>query len=91
MKITTQYVTNNSGTGQIKAKGMGRQATVTYNQSKSKDWNHGTAAGALILVVQRKNPELQYGDRIDLNAVRSIDAGYSTHTLNDNQTHTFEV
>jgi hypothetical protein len=47
MNITTKYQTNASGTGQILAKGAGKQRTVAYNQERTPDWNHGNAAGVL--------------------------------------------
>lgn len=49
--IHTQYKTNASGRGQILARGEGRQRTVSVDQSKSSDWNHGNAAGTLGLVL----------------------------------------
>jgi hypothetical protein len=47
MNITTKYQTNANGTGQILAKGAGKQRTVAYNQERTPDWNHGNAAGVL--------------------------------------------
>lgn len=51
MNITTTYKTNASGTGQILAKGGGKQRTVAYDDSHSVNYNHGTAAGALVLAL----------------------------------------
>lgn len=47
MRITTTYKSNASGTGQIVAKGGGKQRTVNYDPALSKAANHGAAAGAL--------------------------------------------
>lgn len=91
MLIRTAYV-NVNGTPKVVAKGMGRQKTIPWDLSKSTDWNHGTAAGALILHVQAVSPELQYGDNIVTAAIRSLDAGYGKHDSNDSGTkHGFEV
>lgn len=51
MTITTTYKTNHNGTGQILAKGAGRQRTVAYNDAHSPEWNHGNAAGELALAL----------------------------------------
>lgn len=51
MNITTKYKTNHNGTGQIVAKGGGRQRTVNYNPAQSPEWNHGEAAGTLAAVL----------------------------------------
>lgn len=48
MNITTTYTSNATGRSQIIAKGNGKQRTVSYDQSKSADWNHGNAAGTLL-------------------------------------------
>lgn len=45
--ITTTYKTNAKGTGQIVAKGGGKQRTINYDHSKSVRENHREAAGAL--------------------------------------------
>lgn len=47
MKIRTAYKTNGSGTGQIVAKGGGKQRTVTYDHRMTAAENHGAAAGVL--------------------------------------------
>jgi hypothetical protein len=47
VKIRTQYKANHNGTGQIVAKGGGRQRTVQYADALSSDANHGAAAGEL--------------------------------------------
>ena len=53
--ITTKYSNKNlMGTGQIVAKGAGRQRTVNYNHAKSSEWNHGVAAGTLAVVLGLK-------------------------------------
>jgi hypothetical protein len=94
MNITTTYKTNGQGRSQILAKGMGRQKTISFDASKSSDWNHGTAAGALIIHVNSTlHPlERQNGDDLRRAAVRSIDGGYSTHDSNESGTvHRFVV
>lgn len=48
-KVTTKFTSNAAGRSQVIAKGQGKQATHNVDQSKSNDWNHGTAAGALLL------------------------------------------
>jgi hypothetical protein len=92
MNITTTYKTNASGTGQIVARGLGgKQKTTTFDHSRSVDANHGIAAAALIQHVQRTSPELQYGDNICSNVVRSLDAGYGEHTVGDDGKHRFDL
>lgn len=49
--IRTEYKTNAKGAGQIVAKGGGVQRTTPFDQSKSSEHNHGTAAGVLSLVL----------------------------------------
>lgn len=51
MNITTTYTSNGNGRSQIRATGAGRQRTVSYDQSRSPEWNHGNAAGTLALVL----------------------------------------
>lgn len=51
MILRTSYKTNGSGRSQILAKGGGKQRTVNYDDSRSSDWNHGTAAGTLALAL----------------------------------------
>lgn len=51
MNITTTKKNNHNGTPQILAKGNGKQRTVSYDLSKSIEWNHGNAAGTLALVL----------------------------------------
>lgn len=48
MRIVTTYKTNNNGTGQIVAKGGGKQRTLTYDHARSARENHRTA---MILLV----------------------------------------
>lgn len=48
MIVKTKYVSNAQGRGQVIAKSQGKQRTVSYDASKSNDWNHGNAAGVLI-------------------------------------------
>jgi hypothetical protein len=48
--ITTQYRTDPSGKGKVTAKADGKQRTVSYDPSRSVDYNHGAAAGALLRV-----------------------------------------
>jgi hypothetical protein len=51
LTIVTTYKTNAAGKGQVIAKGENKQRTVTYDQSKSIEWNHGAAAGTLANVL----------------------------------------
>ena len=62
MNITTTYKTNAAGTGQILAKSGGKQKTVSYDQTKSSAWNHGTAAGAFLLAKDNDDPLLLAGE-----------------------------
>ncbi len=48
-KVTTKLTSNANGRSQVVAKGNGKQLTHNVDGSKSNDWNHGTAAGALLL------------------------------------------
>lgn len=93
MRIRTAYKASpNSNVGTIVASGMGRQKSTRFDQSKSSDANHGIAAANLIIHTQAVSPELQYGDNIISSAVRSLDAGASTHKSNDSGTvHIFDV
>lgn len=93
MNITTTQKSNDKGTTKITAKGMGRQKTVTYDHAYSNDANHGRAAAALIQYVHSTMHPLtqQNGDDIRQAAVRSIDAGASTHTRHSATVHRFEV
>ena len=52
--IITKYKTNANGTGQILAKGGGKQRTTEYNPAESSDRNHGNAAGVLAQVLGLK-------------------------------------
>lgn len=79
MNITTTYKTNENGTGQILAKGGGKQRTSTYRPEFSVDTNHGLAAGELARV-------LFQGE-----ASRAIAADLATHKVNANGTHTFTI
>jgi hypothetical protein len=49
--IRTKYKTNANGTGQIVAKGEGKQRTATYDPARSSAYNHGAAAGVLALAL----------------------------------------
>lgn len=49
--ISTKHTSNANGTGQIVAKGGGKQRTVTYLHEFSADTNHGLAAGELASVL----------------------------------------
>lgn len=51
MTITTKHVSNAAGRPQVLAKGGDKQRTVSWDLSKSADWNHGNAAGTLSLVL----------------------------------------
>lgn len=93
MRIVTTYK-NVNGTPKVVAKGMGVQKTTNWDLSKSTDWNHGTAAGALILHKSSTMHPLtqQNGDHLGSAAVRSIKAGASTHEASDDGTrHVFNV
>ena len=57
MRIITTYK-NINGTPKVLARGMGVQKTTNWDLSKSTDWNHGTAAGALILFSSLSPPTL---------------------------------
>lgn len=49
MKVTTTHTTNANGRPQVVAKCNGKQLTHNVDLSHSEDWNHGTAAGALLV------------------------------------------
>jgi hypothetical protein len=49
--IRTAYKTNAKGSGQIVAKGSGKQRTIPFDHAKSSAANHGTAAGTLALAL----------------------------------------
>lgn len=95
MRIVTTYRPHpTSNVGSIVARGMDTQKTTRWDQSKSTDQNHGIAAANLILAKSAKMHPLtqQNGDHLGSAAVRSIDAGASTHTSSDDgQRHVFEV
>jgi len=92
MRVRTRYKSNAEGTGQIVATLGNRQKTVTYDHARSNAANHGLAAGAVIIHTQRTAPELQYGDNIVSNVIRSLDAGYGSHDSSEDGTvHVFEV
>jgi len=79
MKVTTTHVTNASGRPQVVAKGNGKQLTHNVDLSKSEDWNHGTAAGALL---------------VKLGVSGDVAALPMTHTVESNADktrHTFTV
>lgn len=48
MKVTTLYKTNAAGTGQIVAKGGGKQRTLPYDHARGVRANHRTAMIALV-------------------------------------------
>jgi hypothetical protein len=48
MRVTTTYKANGKGTGQIVAKGNGRQRTAPYDHSLSVAANHGQAARSFV-------------------------------------------
>lgn len=76
--IRTAYH-NVNGTPKVLAKGGGKQRTVAWDLSKSTDWNHGTAAGTLALV-------LFQGE-----TARRIAAEHVTHDQSDDGTkHGFD-
>lgn len=93
MRIRTAYKSSpNSNVGTIVATGAGKQKSTRFDQSRSSDANHGIAAANLIIHVQRTSPELQYGDNVPANVVRSLDAGFGTHESNEAGTvHVFNV
>lgn len=49
MNITTRHTSNSKGTGQVLARGGGKQRTLTWDHAASSDTNHGRAAGELLL------------------------------------------
>lgn len=55
LSITTTKFNGPQGTPKVKAVAGKRQKTVNYNLAKSSDWNHGEAAGALLLSVDEKD------------------------------------
>jgi hypothetical protein len=52
--VTTKKDSNGSGAGIIIARSGKTQKTTRYNHAKSSDWNHGEAAGALLLALDAK-------------------------------------
>jgi hypothetical protein len=88
MNITTTYK-NVNGTPKVVATAAGRQKTVNWDLSKSTDWNHGTAAGALIIAMHKRDPLTTNPPRA---FVRSMDNVGAEHTSNDAGTvHRFDV
>lgn len=55
LSITTTKFNNDSGAPKVKATAGKRQKTVSYDLSRSSDWNHGNAAGALLLAMDEKD------------------------------------
>lgn len=49
--ITTTKTSNANGRPQVIAKGAGKQRTVSYDLSRSLEWNMGAAAGTLLDVL----------------------------------------
>lgn len=47
--VTTDRTSTASGASRVVAKSSGKQLTHKWDDSKSAAWNHGTAAGALLL------------------------------------------
>lgn len=77
-KVTTAITSTPAGATRYVAKGQGKQATVKPDLSKSNDWNHGNAAGTLLL---------KLGTR-----VLDLPVGSLTHDQSDDGTvHTFTV
>lgn len=86
MKITTAYKTNAKGTGQIVAKLAGMQRTVTYDHAHTAEWNHGTAAGTVVLAM------CAVTDQTASSCVSSMDKYGAVHDANDSGTrHTFTL
>lgn len=81
MKIVTRHTSNAAGRGQVIAKGNGKQRTISWDHSKSADWNHGAAAGtlAVALVGKHTGPD---ADQVVSTAI---------HTVNDDGSHTFNL
>lgn len=48
--VRTAY-TNVNGTPKVVAKGGGKQRTVNWDLARSTDWNHGNAAGTLLVAI----------------------------------------
>lgn len=85
MIIRTSYKTNANGRGQILAKGGGKQRTVSVDLSKSSDWNHGNAAGTLIVALTASNMPGSTADEIhaELARIAALPIG---HDSNDSGT-----
>lgn len=80
MRIHTQYVTNGSGTAQIRATGMGKQRTIAADFSKSNARNHGEAAGTLALVLIQGERSRQVAAK---TAKHFVTGGKHTFTLGE--------
>lgn len=92
MRVVTTLTHNASGRANIVARFADKQKTTPYDHGLSHDRNHGIAAANVIIHVQHTSPALQYGDNIVSNAMRSLDAGYGTHTVSDGGgRHTFTI
>lgn len=84
--ITTSYHTvERTGAGRITAKGGGKQRTVSVDLSKSSDWNHGNAAGTLIVALTASNMPGSTADEIHAELAR-IAALPIDHDSNDSGT-----
>jgi hypothetical protein len=76
LTLSTTNKFSATGAPQILAKGNGRQVTVKVDQTKSQDWNHGTAAGTLALKL----------------GLTSADATSNmSHAVNDKGVHFFSI
>lgn len=95
MKIRTQYTTHpTTGAGKIVARGIGgKQKTTNYDHSRSVPANHGIAAANLIAHVNAGlHPlERQNADDLRVAVVRSLKAGYGTHVVHNDGSHSFDV
>lgn len=78
LSITTTKFNNDQGAPKVKATAGKRQKTVNYDLSKSSDWNHGQAAGALLLSVDEKD-----GSNLSTQFVMGLHAGTVDHQTND--------
>lgn len=88
--ITTSYQSRpNSNVGKVVAKANGRQRSVTWDQSKSSDYNHGAAAGALVLALIGSTDPAKVKEVTEAMIARA-EADWQ-HEVLDNGKHRFGV
>lgn len=78
--VTTLHKTLANGRPVILAKSGGKQLTTPVDLSKSEDWNHGTAAGALLFEKWNFGP-------LDVN----LPMTHTAVSTPDKTTHTFTI